>query len=153
MTGLRIIEGDARDVAAIMPVMDAAFDPAFGEAWTAGQCLSLLTVPGSTLVLAEVGHQVVGFAMTRWILDEEELLMIGVHPEHQRQRIAHNLLSFILRRAREHNRTRIFLEVRSNNPASLFYKSFGFEYSGTRKGYYRGDNGVRYDATTMTLNL
>lgn len=153
MTKPRISIGDARDVAAIMPVMERAFDPVYGEAWTAAQCLSLLAAPATGLFLAEQDEKVVGFALTRWIVDEEELLMIGVDPEFQRQGIAHNLLSHIIDRARSANRVRIFLEVRSNNPALSFYQNSGFEYCGTRRSYYRGINGDRFDATTMALNL
>lgn len=153
MSGARIVEGDARDIAAIMPIMDSAFDPAYGEAWTAAQCLSLLAVPGSGLLMAKNADEAVGFALTRWILDEEELLMIGVKPDFQRRGIAAALLRDIIVRARKSLRNRIFLEVRSNNPALYFYRQFGFEQSGVRKSYYRGANGDRFDATTMALNL
>lgn len=153
MSKPHIFVGDARDVASIMPVMERAFDPVYGEAWTAAQCLSLLAVPGTALFIAEQERKISGFALTRWIIDEEELLMIGVDPDYQRQGIAHNLLSHIVDKARNEKRSRIFLEVRSNNPALSFYQNFGFEYCGTRKSYYRGINGDRFDATTMALNL
>jgi hypothetical protein len=42
MTDISISSGDANDIAAIMPIMNSAFDPKYGEAWTAAQCLSLL---------------------------------------------------------------------------------------------------------------
>lgn len=153
MSAVRIVEGDARAIARIMPVMESAFDPAYGEAWTAMQCLSLLAVPGSGLLMAVTGDQVVGFALSRWILDEEELLMIGVSPRFQRKGIAAALLRHIIDRAKKSLRNRIFLEVRTNNPALYFYHRFGFEHCGTRKAYYRGANGDRFDATTMALHL
>lgn len=153
MSAMQIIEGDARDIARIMPVMQSAFDPIYGEAWTAAQCLSLLAVPGSGLLMAMAGDQVTGFALSRWILDEEELLMIGVEPSCQRKGVAAALLRHIIDRARKSHRNRIFLEVRSNNPALYFYHRFGFEHCGTRKAYYRGANGDRFDATTMALIL
>lgn len=153
MSALRVVEGDARDVAAIMPIMDSAFDPAFGEAWTAAQCISLLAAPGTALHIALIGEEVAGFALCRWVLEEQELLMIGVAPRFQRIGVASNLLAHIIEHARSLNQTRIFLEVRSNNSALNFYSKLGFEYCGTRKYYYRGANGDRYDATTMTLNL
>lgn len=151
--GTAIFEGDARDVATIMPVMDSAFDAEFGEAWTAAQCLSLLSIPSSSLILAKSGTQVAGFALTRWVLDEEELLMIGVRPEFQRRGIATDLIAYLIRRAKSLRRERVFLEVRANNSAKDFYRSMGFEPFGTRKDYYKSSSGTRIDATTMSLKL
>lgn len=153
MTDVRVIEGDARDIAAIMPIMESAFDPAFGEAWSAAQCLSLLAAPGTSLIVAKTNADIVGFALTRWVCDEEELLMIGVAPDSQRLGIASLILEHIIKRTKTSNRIRIFLEVRSNNPARQFYRRFGFEICGVRKGYYKGSNGDRFDAETMALNL
>jgi ribosomal-protein-alanine N-acetyltransferase len=48
-----VVQGSGSDVAGIMPVMDSAFDPAFGEAWTAAQCLSTLAMPDSVLFCAQ----------------------------------------------------------------------------------------------------
>ena len=153
MSTCGIISGDARDIAAIMPIMNGAFDPEFGEAWTSAQCLSLLALPQSSLLIAEKDQKAAGFALTRWVCDEEELLMIGVSPEFQRSGIASALMKHIVERAQLAGRNRIFLEVRSNNSASHFYRSHGFKNCGIRKSYYRGISGDRYDATTMALNL
>ena len=38
-------EGDERDIDVLMEVMTRAFDPLFGEAWNAGQCLGILSLP------------------------------------------------------------------------------------------------------------
>lgn len=153
MNDVQIHAGDARDIAAIMPIMDSAFAPEFGEAWTAAQCLSLLSLPQTSLLIAKSGVRNAGFALTRWVCDEEELLMIGVSPMHQRQGIASALLRQIIESARQSRRNRVFLEVRSNNSALQFYQRYGFENCGTRKAYYRGSKGERFDAVTMALNL
>ena len=153
MTDISILSGDAKDIATIMPVMNSAFDPKYGEAWTAAQCLSLLALPQTSLLLAERSGKIAGFALTRWVCDEEEVLMIGVAPEHQRKGIARALLAHLIEQARQAGRNRIFLEVRSNNSALIFYQNHGFEHCGTRKSYYRGINGDRFDASTMALNF
>ncbi|RDV07498.1 ribosomal-protein-alanine N-acetyltransferase [Sphingorhabdus pulchriflava] len=145
--------GDARDIAAIMPIMNAAFDPKYGEAWTASQCLSLLAMPGSQLLLAAIENQIVGFALTRWVLDEEELLMIGVDPGFQRQGVATQIVASIISIAKNSGRQNLFLEVRANNSAANFYTRLGFAAKATRRGYYRGVDGQRFDATTMALNF
>lgn len=145
--------GDARDIAAIMPIMNAAFDPKYGEAWTASQCLSMLSMPGSQLLLAAIENQIVGFALTRWVLDEEELLMIGVDPDFQRQGVATQLVASIISIAKNSGRQNLFLEVRANNSAADFYTRLGFAAKATRRAYYRGVDGKRFDATTMALNF
>jgi [ribosomal protein S18]-alanine N-acetyltransferase len=148
-----IVEGDARDISAIMPIMENAFDPAFGEAWTAAQCLSALAMPGCRLLMARQDQTICGFAMTRWVLDTEELLMIGVSQSTQRRAVGSKLLQEIVRLANEENRVQLFLEVRDGNPAYYFYARFGFQPIGRRKQYYKGADGARPDAITMTLNI
>ena len=148
-----IVEGDAHDIASIMPVMEHAFDPVFGEAWTSAQCLSALAMPDCRLLIAKSGEDVAGFAISRWVLDIEELLMIGVAPSWQRQNIGSMLMSQIVTLAQEERRLKLFLEVREGNIAHDFYLAFGFQPIGRRKQYYRGSNGFRPDAITMAMNL
>jgi [ribosomal protein S18]-alanine N-acetyltransferase len=150
---IAIIDGDARDIAGIMPIMQGAFDPFYGEAWTAAQCLSLLSLPASQLVIAQCEGIFIGFAMSRWVLDEEELLMIGVAKDKQRTKIGSILLQHIVDRARAQQRRKLFLEVRSSNPARSFYENKGFVSSGIRKQYYLGADGSQHDAITMTFML
>jgi ribosomal-protein-alanine N-acetyltransferase len=150
---IRIREGDAHDIASIMPVMDDAFDPAFGEAWSSAQCLSALAMPDCRLLIAVSGDEVAGFAMSRWVLDIEELLMIGVAKNWQRQNIGSLLLDEIVRLAQKDVRSKIFLEVRDGNAAHDFYAAFGFRPVGRRKQYYKGSGTYRPDAITMALDL
>lgn len=150
---IEIVMADARSVASIMPVMETAFDPVFGEAWSAAQCMAALSIPGSQLLLAHRHETVVGFAISRWVLDEEELMMIGVDPQFQRAGIATKLLQRMLVLAQQAHRDSLFLEVRSNNTAISFYETFGFERIGRRKNYYLSQNGVSIDAVTMKISI
>jgi [ribosomal protein S18]-alanine N-acetyltransferase len=150
---IEIVTGDARDVTSIMPIMEAAFDPAFGEAWTASQCLSALAMPGSRLVLASVGGAMSGFAISRWVVDSEELLMIGVVPSMQGRSVGRSMLDHIVASANAERRTQLFLEVRDGNSAQNFYSKYGFVPVGRRKQYYKAANGLTYDAITMALTI
>lgn len=150
---IEIVEGDASHIASIMPIMADAFDPVFGEAWTSAQCLSALAMPDCRMLLAKDGNEVAGFALSRWVLDTEELLMIGVPQKWQRQNIGTRLLHRIIDLARQERRTQLFLEVRDGNAAHDFYIDFGFKPIGRRKHYYKGSNGYRPDAITMTIDL
>ena len=150
---IRIIEGDARNISAVMSVMNDAFDPRFGEAWTAAQLLSTLVLPDCRLLLATIKKNVCGFAFGRWVLDHEELLMIGVMRQFQGHRIGKMLLSETVNRACTAGRTKLFLEVRDGNNAYDFYLNSGFAPIGRRKNYYKNADGINPDAITMELNL
>jgi [ribosomal protein S18]-alanine N-acetyltransferase len=150
---IEIVTGDARDIASIMPVMAAAFDPNYGEAWTASQCLAVLTLPESQLHLAQSEGTVIGFALSRGVVDEEELLLIAVHPDWKRRGVATRLVQTTVSSSCAIGRRKLFIEVRSNNSAIDFYRQIGFERVGTRPSYYSGSDGQRYDAETMQLNI
>ena len=148
---IQVVEGDAGDIAAMMTIMQDAFDPRFGEAWTAAQCLSTLVLPDCQLLLAKDGESVCGFAMNRWVLDHQELLMIAVARRLHGQNVGKLLLSESIYRAHQAGRTKIFLEVRDGNNAHGFYLKSGFTQIGRRKNYYKNAVGISPDAITMQL--
>jgi [ribosomal protein S18]-alanine N-acetyltransferase len=150
---IEVTTGSAYDVAAIMPVMEDAFDPAFGEAWTAAQCLGTLSLPGTALLIAASEGQISGFALSRWVGDEEELLLIGVTKTERRRGVGRRLIGELINKARESRRSVLFLEVRDGNEARKFYNDIGFLPVGRRADYYRAKDGNRYDSVTMALNL
>jgi ribosomal-protein-alanine N-acetyltransferase len=147
MTDVAIVDGSASDLPELMKVMTAAFDPRFGEAWTSSQCLALMTMPGTRLILAR-DELLSGFALSRTIAGECELMMLGVDPASQRRGIGGSLLKNVMASAESEQAIAIFLEVRSGNPASQLYICSGFEKVGVRKSYYRGKGGEVFDAET-----
>ncbi len=150
---IRVVEGDAKDIASIMPIMSDAFDSRFGEAWTAAQCLSTLVLPDCQLLLAKDGDILCGFAIKRWVFEHEELLMIGVARKYQRQQIGQSLLKEVINRGQIAGREKLFLEVRDGNPAHYFYLNAGFSPIGRRKNYYKSAEGISPDAITMGIDL
>lgn len=152
MIDIKIASGGTADLPTIMPVMTSAFDSCFGEAWTESQCLGVMSMPGSHLAIA-CQELPVGFALSRVILDECELMLIAVSPSVQHLGIGRQLLAAMVTTARKANVASIFLEVRSGNPAISLYSSFGFAEVGRRRGYYRGAHGETFDALTYRLLL
>jgi ribosomal-protein-alanine N-acetyltransferase len=148
-----IAEADASAVESVMAVMETAFDTRFGEAWRREQCLSILGLPGVWLTVARSGELIKGFALSRVIADEAELLLIAVLPEIQGKGIGALLLEDMVKRAASRGATRLHLEVREGNPALSLYHRFGFIPVGRRKAYYHGDFGQSFDALTLTLIL
>lgn len=137
----------------VSTVMDAAFDPVFGEAWTAGQLCGSLDLPGSILLAARGEGGTIGFALVRSIAGEAELLLIAVHPQHRRKGIGQALLDASMQSARQSGAQCFFLEVRDGNSAMAFYLANGFTAYHRRHQYYLGRDGQRRDAISLRRNL
>src|SRR3546814_14044811 len=71
--------GTRKDIPAIMQIMDCAFAPAFGEAWTRPQVEGMLDLPGTWLTVATSDDYIVGFSLMHSVLEEPELLLISVN--------------------------------------------------------------------------
>ncbi|CAN5338252.1 N/A [soil metagenome] len=152
MTDVVIVEGSTDDLPALMRVMNAAFNPRFGEAWTSSQCLALMTMPGTRLILART-ESLSGFALSRTIVGECELMMLGVDPASQRQGVGSALLNNVIVSASDQRASAVFLEVRTGNSAIELYTVNGFEKVGVRSRYYRGSGGEVFDAETFRRTL
>lgn len=155
-TNLRMIElisGTAADVAAVEQVMNAAFDPRFGEAWTRSQCLGIISMPGVWLTLARAEGQIVGFALARAIIDEAELLLIATSPHCRQRGIGAALLRSVMAEARGRGVTQMHLEVRAGNRAIELYRANGFAKTGERRDYYRGRAGETFNAHSYAAAL
>lgn len=148
-----LLEGSEADLPEVVATMDAAFDPAFGEAWTGPQCLGILGLPGVWLLLARLGGRSAGFALARAVLDEAELLLLGVRPAERRLGVGAALLAAVCAGARTRGATRLHLEMRAGNPAMALYGHAGFAEAGRRRHYYRGIDGRLLDAVTLSLDL
>lgn len=148
--------------ARIMSVMEAAFDPAFREAWNHRQVSDALTMPSTHAIvvdnsnaeiLGETAARPAGFILTRHAADEEELLLIAVTPECRGRGLGEALIDRLVKSARERGTKRIFLEMRKGNPAVHLYEKVGFEPIGERPNYYRLTNGSQVDAITFGLSI
>ena len=149
---IRIAEGGLADLPTVMAVMDDSFDPAFGEAWTASQCAGLLPLPGVWLTLAHDGEDVAGFALSRLVADEAELLLLAVRRTAQHRGIGKTLLADFAVRAKSRGAAMLHLEVRDGNPAVGLYERSGYSPVGRRRDYYCGADGTRHDALTLIKN-
>lgn len=143
----------------VMAIMEAAFDPAFGEAWTRQQVADALALPGTHCVLAGAdgeqprpGEAAAGFALTRGLLDEEELLLLAVSPERRGSGIGLRLLERFVADARARGASRLFLEMREGNGAESLYRQAGFVAVGRRRHYYRRGAAGPRDAITFALS-
>lgn len=101
------------------------------------------------------GDVVSGFAISRVVAGEAELLTIVLDPEARGRGLSAELLGHHARSVRRAGGEALFLEVATDNaPALALYRRAGFEEIGRRKGYYSARNGEpRRDALTMRADL
>jgi ribosomal-protein-alanine N-acetyltransferase len=152
---VRVEFGDSRDLDDVMTVMRAAFGDRYGEAWTRSQCAGILPMSGVVMRIARdaEGGGAIGFSLVRSIAGESELLLLAVLPGRHREGIGTRLLDDFIDRARLDGLARVHLEVRDGNPAVAMYRAAGFVPVGRRRNYYRGLDGLRFDALTYALDL
>ena len=153
MTAPVLSDAGVGDLPEVMATMPDAFAPAFGEAWTQSQCLGLLSLPGVWLTLARIDGKPAGFALSRVVIDEAELLLLAVHHDHRRVGIGRALLERVAVAAKSRGALRLFLETRDGNPARALYDAASFQAVGTRLNYYRGRDGTAHDAHTLERRL
>ena len=144
------------DIDRIMAVMQAAFAPEYGEAWTRTQVEDALLIGNCHYRLLSPdgiepaeGEPAAGFSLSRQGFEEEELLLLGVAPDYRRRGIGHKLLKGLKEDAKNRGAKRLLLEMRRGNPAEFLYRGQGFEQIGERMNYYRTPSGNRLDAITF----
>ena len=132
----------------------------FATSWAIETWTAYLAEPANVLRIVKCSENagVVGFAVARGVLDEAEVLSLGVAPACRHQGLASQLMRSVLEALSTRGITRVFLEVgETNGRARDLYESFGFEQIGLREAYYESRSGSgdcsRENALTMRLTL
>jgi ribosomal-protein-alanine N-acetyltransferase len=150
---IELREGGVQDLPSVLRIMEAAFDPLFGEAWTQPQCMGMMALSGVWLLVASIGGRDCGFAMARAMLDEAELLLLATSPAARGRGVGGALLRAVVAESRNRGAAKLHLEVREGNGAIRLYQHERFEKVGERRGYYRGTNGQTFNALTLARPL
>lgn len=96
----------------------------------------------------------VGFALSRCVLDEAEILTIAVAERWRGRGASAPLLQHHIQRLAVRGIKTIHLEVEEGNkPALRLYERFGFVQQGERKGYYARADGTRATALLMSCEI
>ncbi|MBU6418148.1 MAG: GNAT family N-acetyltransferase [Proteobacteria bacterium] len=136
-----ICEAGPAHAAALSAMHERVFPKA---PWNEAAFAALLRQPG----VAALIHDANGFMLLRTVLDEAEILTIGVLEKRRGTGAA--LLREGLRRLRDAGVQVVHLEVATDNAAArALYEAHGFVKSGLRKAYY--ENGG--DALMLRLDL
>ena len=133
-TELLIREMRAQDIPEIMDIEHSSFSSPWSEIAFQGELRKEYAVTR----VAEIRHNIVGYAIANYILNEGHILNLAVHPGHRRQGIATSLIYKLLNILHRKGCSLLYLEVRvSNAPARLFYENLEFMVVGKRKSYYQ----------------
>ena len=102
----------------------------------------------------EASGLLVGFAVSRFVGDEADLLTIVVDRKARKIGLATRLLGFHLSSLSGAHVGQVFLEVESQNVAAhRLYGKFGFQTINIRPAYYAAAGNTRSDAIVMRLVL
>jgi [ribosomal protein S18]-alanine N-acetyltransferase len=133
-----------------------SFTPQPGEDWSGTAIAELLQMPGASALLATRSDDStpLGFVIFRTVMDEGEIISLGVVPEARRLGVASRLLTQTLRLVAREGVAKMFLEVAVDNQAALpFYRAHNFVQIGIRSKYYRRDQNERIDALILQTAL
>lgn len=137
--------GDAASLAAIHAT-------GFERGWDAIEFERMLA---DRLILAHVARPggkgaPTGFAMSRVVVDEAEVLTVAVIPSARRAGLATSLLQHHLARLATAGARRVFLEVAEDNVAAIkLYQRHGFDEIARRNAYYARAKGPPATAIVM----
>jgi ribosomal-protein-alanine N-acetyltransferase len=94
-------------------------------------------MPGRVALIAELGGELIGFAVASFVPPQAELETIAVSAAHQRCGAGSVLLGALVRELASRGALEVALEVRASNTAALaFYRGHSFVECGRRPGYY-----------------
>ena len=138
------------------PALAAIHASAFARGWSAMEFEGLLAerhVLGDGLFVGR-SREPAGFALSRIVADEAELLSVALAPPARGQGHAAPLLGHHLDELLRAGARVIHLEVEDGNaPALALYRRLGFREVGRRPGYYAKADGTRAAALTMSRPL
>lgn len=106
----------------------------------------------ATVFVIEVQKNFVGFIYFLTILDEIEIIDVGVDENFRKKGIGKKLMRHVIHHAQTKNVTRILLEVRADNMAAIhLYESLGFIFVRSRADYYEDGCDARVYELIITI--
>ena len=149
LTFAELSEAEKTDIYAIYL---SCIDSSLGDQWSEKGLLDILSLEGAfSLFLKGDDGGLLGFIILRCVVDEAELLNVGVRPQYRQNGYGSRLLKAMVDVLKNTAIKSVFLEVRETNiAAQKLYIANGFRLVGRRGDYYDlGDKG-REDALIMS---
>jgi len=141
-----------RMTAADVDAVTAIEDTIYPHPWTLGNFSDSLAA-GYHCWIVECAGEMVGYTVVMIAAEEAHLLNLSVAAPWQRRGIGREILTFVMKLARDYGAKKIFLEVRPSNGAALaLYAAAGFSGIASRRGYYPAGD-AREDAVVLERSL
>ena len=147
-----IIVGPIRkiDMDAVAKIYGASFD----EPRPKPVVENLYATPAVWGLLASIkapdGNFPAGFILARTVIDEADIMSVGVHPQHRRKGVGRILVDAVIHSINPSQGGVVVLEVAEDNPAAQkLYASAGFNVVGRRPGYYIRVGNIKVAALLM----
>lgn len=135
------------------PALASAHAQAFDRAWDESDFEGVLEADGVFGFVVETADPA-GVLICRQVLDEAEILTVGVAPWARRRGAGRAMLIAAIGVTRAAGASRLHLEVDVDNVGAVtLYETLGFKRVGLRKAYYDRGAGARGDALVMSLDL
>jgi ribosomal-protein-alanine N-acetyltransferase len=145
-----LAEAGPRDAAAIA-VLHAG---SFHRGWSDGEIESMLLDRAVVAHRATIAGSLIGFILSRIVVDEAEILSVAVSTARRGKGLARRLLDLHMRRLAGLGARAIFLEVGEDNvPARRLYGRAGFREVGRRDAYYPDTAGKPVSALVLRRDL
>jgi ribosomal-protein-alanine N-acetyltransferase len=142
------------DLHLLAALHERCFTAPWDQLWSATSFAEILAMPGAAGWLISDENQPLGFAVVRCVVDEMEIILIAIDPDHRRRGLAGTLLDGVLETAGQNGIKTVFLEQAAPNLAARqLYASRGFTEVGQRRRYYHGPAGDVADAVILRRDL
>lgn len=149
---LRLLRMRERDLREVLVVERSAYSFPWSER-VFQDCLRVGYSCWLARACGDDGRGLRGFAVMSIGAGEAHVLNLCVDADWHRRGVGQRLLTHLRLVARNHQVSRMLLEVRpSNGGAIALYERAGFARIGERRGYYPSDSG-REDAIVMALDV
>ncbi|MFT3836293.1 MAG: ribosomal protein S18-alanine N-acetyltransferase [Myxococcaceae bacterium] len=134
-----------------LPRVMAIEQVAFSNPWSYEMVKKELSHDWSTVLLAELGDELLGFAIFWLVVDELHVLNVATAHAHRRKGVAKTVMQAALDVGAAHRCRIATLEVRRGNQGAIaLYSGLGFKPVGMRPAYYSDD---REDAILMVKDF
>jgi [ribosomal protein S18]-alanine N-acetyltransferase len=143
-------EASPRDASELAALHAASFQ----RGWSESEFARLLLEENVLAHRATVARTMAGFILSRYAVNEAEILSIAVTARRRQRGIAGRLLDLHLRSLAGLGVNSVFLEVdEDNRPARRLYARAGFDEVGRRESYYPHNEAGAHAALVLRRDL
>ena len=142
-----------KDAEIIFELHKNSFQEGQSNGWTKDNIEKTLSSKNIEFFTYVESEKPIGFIVLMKILDEAEILSIGVIKNQKHSGIGTKLLNFAINKLKKNNFHNVFLEVAEDNKTAIsFYDKNDFTPFGRRKKYYKRES-ESIDAIMMKKEL